>query len=133
MIRGKPSALLAEKLEKDEKARIEAQIKRLGPKGLEDAKEKLTKAKEENDAPIPEKVLKDFPVPDVHSIAWINVQSAQEGSTVKPEIARKDNSSELHKHIESEGSPLPFFVQFDHVQVSYDFFFLSKYTEPCYA
>lgn len=116
-IRGKPSASLAEKLEKDEKARIDAQIKRLGPHGLDEAKKTLDKAKEENDAPIPEKILKDFPVPDVKSIAWITVQSAQEGTNVKPITTSRSDNTQLRQHLESEGTKLPFFVEFDHVQV----------------
>ncbi|KAL5495204.1 hypothetical protein ACEPAI_667 [Sanghuangporus weigelae] len=114
VIRGKPSAALADKLENDEKARVEEQVKQLGPEGLAKVKDVLEKAKTENDAPIPEKVLTAFPVPDVSSISWIPVQSAQGGKTLqKP--GRVDNSK-LVDYISADGQKLPFFVQFDHVQ-----------------
>lgn len=113
---GKPSASLAKKLEKDEKARLATQIKRLGPKGLEEAEKELEAAKAEHDVPIPTEILKSFPVPDVKSIVWIPVQSVQEVGTGR-KAGRAPSSTELSKHIESDGSPLPFFVQYDHVQV----------------
>ncbi|EJD03900.1 uncharacterized protein FOMMEDRAFT_19228 [Fomitiporia mediterranea MF3/22] len=115
IIHGKPSAALADKLEKNEKARTEAQIQRLGPAGLVEAKERLERAKTENDEPIPEHVLTDFPVPDVSSISWIPVQSVQEGSSSSPKPGRTENSK-LVDHINADGRNLPFFVQFDHVQ-----------------
>ncbi|KAI5124638.1 hypothetical protein M0805_004247 [Coniferiporia weirii] len=116
IIRGKPSSKLAEKLEKDEKTRIQTQVTKLGSEGLAKAAEDLENAKIENDAPIPEEILKSFPVPDVKSISWIKVQSAQEGDKVAPILDGRTDNSELVKHINADGSKLPFFVQFDHVQ-----------------
>jgi hypothetical protein len=111
---------MADKLEKDEKARIEAQVKRLGPEGLEKAAKLLEDAKAEHDRPIPKEILTAFPVPDVKTIAWISVQSVQEQG-----IGRKQtvppNQSSLSRHISQDGHALPFFVQYDHVQVSYFF------------
>lgn len=112
VVRGQPSAAMAEKLEKDEKVRIAAQVKRLGPKGLEDAAKLLEKAKAEHDKPIPVEILKAFPVPDVKSISWIPVDSVQEKGK-----AGAVGESKLRKHIEGDGDPLPFFIGFDHVQV----------------
>jgi hypothetical protein len=103
---------MAEKLEKDEKARIAAQVKQLGPKGLEDAARLLEKAKAEHDKPIPDEILKAFPVPDVKSITWIPVDSVHENGKVVTA-----GESKLRKHIEGDGNPLPFFIGFDHVQV----------------
>ena len=117
VVRGKPSGALADKLENDEKERIDAQVKALGPEGLERAKDLLEKSKKENDKPIPEEVLTSFPVPDVSSISWINVQSVQAGNKIKPIPEGKSDNATLVKHIETDGNPLPFFVQFDHVQV----------------
>ena len=48
----------------DEKARVEAQKKKLGEEGLKEKAEKLKKAQEENDKPIPDSVLERFPVPE---------------------------------------------------------------------
>lgn len=117
VVRGKPSAELADKLEKDEKARVEKQLKRLGPEGLAKVKEVLEKAKTKNDAPIPEKVLTDFPVPDVSSISWIPVQSVQGGGKAPSTPGRATDNAELLDHVNTDGQKLPFFVQFDHVQV----------------
>jgi len=118
VIVGKPSASLAEKLERDEKARITAQVEKLGPDGLKRAEAELQMAKAEHDRPIPTEILTSFPVPDVKSISWIPVQSVQE-----PGHGRKTHSSPsvkdpLFKHIQSDGQQLPFFVQYDHVEVS---------------
>lgn len=111
---GQPSAAMAEKLEKDEKARIAAQVKKLGPEGLEAAAKLLEKAKAQHDKPIPDDIIKAFPVPDVKSISWIPVQSAHEKGKGKANFAK---DSKLRKHIEGDGDPLPFFIGFDHVQV----------------
>lgn len=112
IVSGQPSATMAEKLEKDEKVRIAAQVKKLGPDGLKAAVELLEKAKAEHDKPIPDDILKAFPVPDVKSISWIPVDSVHEKGKVN--VA---SGSKLGKHIEGDGSPLPFFIGFDHVQV----------------
>lgn len=119
---GKPSAKLAEKLEKDEQARIAAQKDRLGPKGLAAAEQLLEEAKKEHDKEIPKDVLASFPVPDVKSISWIPVQSLQEpgkGEGRRRLVEQSDNA-ELAKHIQGDGQELPFFVQYDHVQVCID-------------
>ncbi len=116
VVRGKPSAALADKLEVDEKNRVEEQNKLLGDEGRRRAKEELEAAKAVHELPIPEDLIKSFPVPDVHSIAWIPVQSAQEGARNAIALRKLDNSP-LKKHINADGSALPFFVEFDHVQV----------------
>ena len=101
---------MADKLEKDEKARIAAQVKKLGPKGLKDAAERLEKAKDENDKPIPDEILKAFPVPDVKSISWIPIDSVHENRGVGEE-------SKLRTHLQGDGDPLPFSIGFYHFQV----------------
>lgn len=116
VIRAKPSAVHADKLEKDEKDRIAVQVKALGPEGLAQKKKELDVAKAENDKPIPEHILTSFPVPDVKSISWIPVQSVQEGNKRKAVTNGVHKENELSKHIKADGSQLPFFVQFDHVQ-----------------
>jgi len=122
VVRGKPSAALAEKLEKDERARLDAQIAKLGPEGLSRLQKELDDAKLENDAPIPEKMLTDFPVPQVSSISWIAVQSAKNiPGTVEVEKAQEGvvvNSAELARHIQADKTKLPLTVYYDHVAVS---------------
>lgn len=113
---GKPSAALADKLEADEKVRLEAQVKKLGSEGLERATKALEAAKAENDIPIPPEVLHQFRIPSVKSISWIPVQSVQEpGSGRKAAVTRQE--TELSKHVDSDGNEPPFFIQYDHVEV----------------
>ncbi|KAA1467937.1 hypothetical protein DENSPDRAFT_833113 [Dentipellis sp. KUC8613] len=115
VVRGKPSASMAERLEKNEKARIAKQKETLGPEGLAKAVQELKEAKEENDKPIPTEILKAFPVPDVKSISWIPVQSLQEVGTGR-ESRAPVKETEVARHVGADGSTLPFFVQYDHVQ-----------------
>ncbi|KAF9473122.1 hypothetical protein BDN70DRAFT_886165 [Pholiota conissans] len=116
VIIGKPSASMAVKLEKDEKNRVAAQVAALGPEGLKKAAASLESAKAEHARPIPLEILKSFPVPDVKSISWIPVQSFQEPGIGRTSAYAPSSEEPLFKHIESDGSPLPFFVQYDHVE-----------------
>lgn len=109
---------MAEKLEKDEAKRIEEQVAELGPEGLKQAEAKLEAAKAEHDRPIPEKVITSFPVPDVKSISWIPVDSLQQPGEGLHTGKHVSQSPDLAKHIGSDGQPLPFFVEYDHVEVS---------------
>lgn len=105
-------------MEKDEKARLAEQVKKLGPVGLEEAARKLEEAKVEHSKPIPTDVLSSFPVPDVKSIFWIPVQSVQEPGKGRTVNSRYESTNgTLQRYIESDGRPLPFFVQYDHVEV----------------
>ena len=112
---------MVDKLEKNEKARIAAQVERLGPEGLKKAEIELEMAKAEHAKAVPTEILTSFPVPDVKSISWLSVQSVQE-----PGIGREldhgspTTSSPLSKHIDSDGDGLPFFVGYDHVEVCSD-------------
>ena len=119
VILGKPSAALAEKLEKDEKARVAAQKERLGEEGLAAAERALEAAKKEHDKEIPKDVLASFPVPDVNSISWIPVQSLQEPGKGegRRRLVEQSGNAELARHIQNDGQELPFFVQYDHVHV----------------
>lgn len=117
VIIGQPSAKLADQLEKDEKVRIAAQVKRLGPDGLKKAEEVLEAAKAEHSQPIPTDVITSFPVPDVKSISWIPVQSLQEPGTGR-RITYPPVQTPLKDHVESDGQQVPFFVEYDSVEVS---------------
>ncbi|KAF9044800.1 hypothetical protein BDZ89DRAFT_1191615 [Hymenopellis radicata] len=111
---GKPSAALAKKLEEDEKARIEEQVRKLGPEGIKEAAMVLEEAKAEHDRPIPTDVLTDFLIPNVKSIAWIPVQSVQEAGKGRESVPSKEIP--LATHVHGDGQSLPFFVQYDHVE-----------------
>lgn len=113
-----PSAALAERIEKEEEQRVADQVKKLGPEGLAKAQQELDEAKAAHDEAIPEEVLQAFPVPDVKSISWIPVQSVQEGSSSQTSPLNRHDNSQLLRHINSDGDKLPFFVQFDHADVS---------------
>ncbi|KAF7306997.1 hypothetical protein MIND_00492500 [Mycena indigotica] len=130
VVRGIPSASLADKLEKDEKARIAAQVEKLGDSGLKKAAKELADAKAEHDRPIPPQMLLDFAVPNVKSIAFIPVQSTQEPGTRRAPSTNPIASPTLSKHIQADGTPLPFFVQYDHVESDFvtvqGFFSLEK-------
>ncbi|KZT72760.1 hypothetical protein DAEQUDRAFT_663389 [Daedalea quercina L-15889] len=118
IVQGKPSSAMAEKLKQDEQARIAAQNERLGPEGLAKAAQELEAAKKEHDKPIPQEILTSFPVPDIRTISFIPVQSLQETGSGKgrKRTVEQTGNVELVKHVESDGPPLPFFVQYDHVQ-----------------
>jgi Zn-dependent M16 (insulinase) family peptidase len=116
VVRGKPSAAVAERLEKEEKARIAKQKAALGPQGLAQKAKELEDAKAEHEKPIPTEVLKSFPVPDVKSISWIPVQSVQQvGMGRQPRTPALEN--DVHRHVSMDGPPPTFFVQYDHVKV----------------
>ncbi|KAF8168013.1 Metalloenzyme, LuxS/M16 peptidase-like protein [Crassisporium funariophilum] len=116
VIVGQPSANLAEKLEKDEKARVAAQVEQLGSEGLKKAEAQLEAAKAEHGKPIPTDILTSFPVPDVKSISWLPVQSVQEPGKGRKHEYSPSTDTPLFKHIESDGQVLPFFVEYDHVE-----------------
>ncbi|KAJ6503445.1 Metalloenzyme, LuxS/M16 peptidase-like protein [Mycena vitilis] len=130
VVRGKPSASLAKKLESDEKARTAAQVEQLGAEGLKKAEQELEEAKAEHDKPIPTEILLDFAVPSVKSISFIPVQSLQEQGAGRAATAKVAKSEALAKHIQADGSALPFFVQYDHVESDFvtvqAFFSLAK-------
>ncbi|KAI0036602.1 Metalloenzyme, LuxS/M16 peptidase-like protein [Vararia minispora EC-137] len=115
VVRGKPSAATAERLEREEKARLAKQREVLGEEGLARAVKELEDAKAEHERPIPKKILTAFPVPDVKSISWIPVQSKQEAGTGR-KPAGVQPETPLAEHVEADGEPLPFFVEYDHVK-----------------
>ena len=108
--------MLADRLESDEKVRIDEQITRLGHEGLAKVAKELEVAQAYNDRPIPLDSLTSFPLPDAGSISWIPVQSVQnEGPSRK--AAFVVGNEELAKHVAEDSSDIPFFVQYDHVKV----------------
>ena len=117
VVRGKPSGEMADRLDREEKARVAAQKERLGPDGLAACERELEAAKKEHESEISSEILTSFPVPDVKSIAWIPVQSVQEKHGRSAAARAAPNNAELARHIEQDGTPLPFFVQYDHVKV----------------
>jgi hypothetical protein len=111
---------MADKLKEGEKARIAAQVERLGPEGLKRVEVELEVAKAEHGKPVPTEILTSFPVPDVKSISWLSVQSVQEPGISRKPVDWGSASSPLSEHIDSDGELLPFFVEYDHVEVCSD-------------
>lgn len=116
VVRGKPSAAVAERVEKEEKARVAKQKEALGPDGLARKAKELEEAKAEHDRPIPTEILKSFPVPDVKSISWIPVQSVQQAGTGRLKGRPASVENDVTRHVNADGASLPFFVQYDHVK-----------------
>ena len=112
---------MADRLEKNEKARIASQVERLGPEGLKKAEVDLEMAKAEHGKAVPTEILTSFPVPDVKSISWLSVQSVQEPGIGRKFVNGALANSPLSKHVDSDGGTLPFFVGYDHVEVCSDF------------
>ena len=120
---------MAERLEKDEKARIAKQKESLGPSGLAKAERELSEAKKEHDREIPREILTSFPVPDVKSIAWIPVQSLQQAGKGAGRVPPNQSGNDaLVQYIETDGASLPFFVQYDHVQVCLTLVRISRFS-----
>lgn len=109
----KPSSALQEKLESEENARVDKQVKQLGPDGIKKLGEELEAAKKENDTPVPQDVLTSFPVPDVSTISWIPVTSAQ--SRGRDGVVPAPRGEPLAAHIAKDGVELPVFVSFHNI------------------
>ena len=105
---GKPSASLADRLEAETKAREEKRQTELGEAGLKKLADKIEQAQKENDRDIPPEMLKDFKIPDVAGIRWIDVTSAGAG-TNKGSFGDND----VQKHLEEDTTDLPYFIQFE--------------------
>lgn len=96
---------------------MKEQVSKLGPEGLAKLEKALEDAKAEHERPIPEKVLTDFPVPDVKSISWISVQSAK--AAVDEATARSPVPSDsLQKYVDGDTAEFGLPIHFDHVAVS---------------
>lgn len=108
---GKPSAALAESLEKEEKARIAATVARLGPEGLAKLAKDVEDAQLENDREIPTEMISQFKVPNVNLIEWIHIDSARSNGVASSDVASMKNR--VQDHVDADGAELPLFIQFD--------------------
>ncbi|KZO96339.1 hypothetical protein CALVIDRAFT_481506 [Calocera viscosa TUFC12733] len=117
VILGKPSGELAGKIEETEHARIARQQKRLGQDGLAKLEKALEAAKEANDQDIPSQMLSSFPLPDLSTVPWIPVQTAQNDPEKGGLHASKPSDTE--RLLQADDVTLPFFVEFDHVKSNF--------------
>lgn len=114
-ILGVPSQKLSEKLKTDEEARVAAQKKRLGEKGLKELADKLEKAKAENDKEIPQEILAQFAIPGTDSIHFMDTTTARSGAALK--AGRPDHK--IQKIVDADHSDLPLFLHFEHIESSF--------------
>ncbi|TIA96259.1 hypothetical protein E3P94_02416 [Wallemia ichthyophaga] len=116
-VKGKPSATLAKTLEENEQKRLDEQRRSLGEEGIKKAKKVFDDAQVENNKEIPDDMIKSFEVPSTDSISWIPIESARQ--EYKKASITSPTNNELRKHIESDPSKPPIFVQYDHGKSSF--------------
>jgi len=114
---GRPSGALADKIEAEEKARVAANVARLGEEGLAKLAKKLEEAQAANDRPIPDGLIESFPLPDVRGIDWIEVESGKATGVSKAGAAELANK--VQAHLDHDGAELPLFTHFDHINSNF--------------
>jgi Zn-dependent M16 (insulinase) family peptidase len=115
VVRAKPSSQLQERIEAEEKARVEARVQQLGSDGLSRLAEELAAAKAASNQPIPHTLLESFPIPDVNSISWIPVTSAQNRGIGK--VIPAIGGEALADHIAKDAVEVSSFVSFQQIKV----------------
>lgn len=106
---------LSRSLKSTEFARVAAQKKRLGDKGLKELEGRLASAKAENDREIPRHIIESFKVPDTSSIHFIPTVTARSGFARK--LGRLENP--IQDIIDHEDPDLPLFIHFEHVETNF--------------
>ena len=112
---GKPSAQLAESLEKNELARVEAQKEKYGEEGLANLKRKLEAAQEENDKPIPQELIRQFKIPRIENVKFINTINAIYRSRASP----SDDRNEIERYLDADPSDHPLHLVFSHTTTQF--------------
>ncbi|KAI9272698.1 Metalloenzyme, LuxS/M16 peptidase-like protein [Phascolomyces articulosus] len=110
---GRPSAQFAEQLADEEKKRIENQRTELGETKLEELQKKLEDSMAKNDVELPHDILENFTIPPVSSINFINVLTARNNGINKG----VEMNNKIQDYVNADnGTQIPLFIQFDHVQ-----------------
>ncbi|BGP52658.1 hypothetical protein JCM8202_004813 [Rhodotorula sphaerocarpa] len=112
---GKPSSSLADKIKEDAVALIERNKQINGPEGLEKLQKEIEEAQAKNDVPVPNEIIRQFPIPDVDGIEWIKVETARSAGVAKDDSLQ----NQVQAHVDADGSELPLFVQFDHINSAF--------------
>lgn len=132
---GKPSAALSAKLEKEEKDRLDKRRAELGDKKLKELERAVEEAKKESEIAPPERMISDFPLTDVSlrrtprstqrslliclrqpkNLTWVPVET---GINNAPSQAIAGDKGDVQRHLDSDGSALPFQAHYAHVKVS---------------
>ncbi|GAA5981276.1 hypothetical protein JCM10908_004049 [Rhodotorula pacifica] len=112
---GKPSASLADKIKQDAKSLIENNKKHYGPEGLAKLQKEIEDAQAKNDVPVPNEIIRKFPVPDVEGIQWIKVETARANG-----VAHDDSiKNRVQSHVDADKAEPPIFVQYDHINSAF--------------
>lgn len=119
VVYGKPSAKLAEKLETEERGRIEKQIVTLGPDGLAVRAKQLKEAQAYNGRPIPEEYFNSFPLPSVQNISWIPVESVTYSNGKVPDKGKSAININLLEHLSRDPASPTYYIEYSHVKVVY--------------
>jgi Zn-dependent M16 (insulinase) family peptidase len=111
VVLGEPSKELADRLTAEEKTRVKAQQDRLGEEGLKKLSEQLKQAQEENNRPIPDELLAQWPQPSTNSVHFIPTVTARSGA------ARKlgDSKNQIQDIIDKSDNKSPLFIHFEHI------------------
>lgn len=109
---------MSQRLETEEKERVQQQVSQLGPDGLEKQKQIVLDAKAHNEEPMPDDVVESISIPDVKTISLITVQSASTVADSDELEAVEHHSKPLAQHLNADKVALPFVLHFDHVSVS---------------
>jgi Zn-dependent M16 (insulinase) family peptidase len=113
---GKPSRRLAKHLEEQENARIEVQKRLLGEDGLAKLKRKLDHAQEENNRPIPEELIRNFKVPRLDRVKFIETTTA----VYRPVSAiAQDTRNEVERYLDLDPSHHSLDMVFSHTTTEF--------------
>eukprot|EP01119_Soliformovum_irregulare_P011911 TRINITY_DN3047_c0_g1_i2.p1 TRINITY_DN3047_c0_g1~~TRINITY_DN3047_c0_g1_i2.p1 ORF type:complete len:1020 (-),score=257.93 TRINITY_DN3047_c0_g1_i2:13-2829(-) len=111
---GTPSAQLGKTLQKNEKGRLTNQKKRLGPAKLKELGLALDDAMAKHKVQPPLSIIQQFHIPDVNKIPLLSIKSIRN----EEPLAQYDPAFLKHMN-EGQPGPLPFFLQFDHINSSF--------------
>ncbi|KAI9735789.1 MAG: hypothetical protein M1818_006398 [Claussenomyces sp. TS43310] len=113
-ILGKPSKDMADRMKAEEISRVAARKEALGREGLEQLAKRLEEAKAKNDAPIPQSLLEQWPVPGVNSIHFIESLPARSGLARDLGLPKNKIQEIIDKSPKSR-----MFIQFEHVPTNF--------------
>ncbi|CAN6639751.1 hypothetical protein TRVA0_017S02432 [Trichomonascus vanleenenianus] len=107
---GKPSEKLYDRLVKEKEGRLAGYREKYGEEGLKKLADRLEKAQEENNHPVPEEITKQFKSPDPSKIRFIKTSTARAGRALKVPECENDVQKLVSR---DEPKDFPLFIQFD--------------------
>jgi len=111
VVRSRPSAAMSDRLESEEKKRVQEQVTRLGSDGLAKRAKIVAEANAKNE-PMPDHEVESIPIPDVKTISWISVQSASTIPNSDALEGHEPSSESLTNHLEADAVKLPLALHF---------------------